>query len=374
MRVLFWPSSFLPTIGGVQNLAADLLPALEERGHRHVVVTAALEGEDQTITHYQNIAVHRVCFANAWNQVDRLAPVRRYIADLKRAFRPDLVHIYGLSNTNFFEHLTRDVEPAPLLVSLHGRFPALTEQTLKRADWVVGCSEALRGAALRYAPEILPRCSVIHNARQPPPFEPGSLRSRPPRLLCVGRLAAEKGFDIAVAAFGKILRRFPEAQLTLAGDGSEREKLLRQIDEAGLTSRVEMTGWVDREQTSRLLDSATVVLVPSRREGFSLVAAEAASMARPVIASAVGGLPEVVVDRETGLLVAPEDADALADAIVSILECPDAAAAMGRRGRARIGRKFSWHRFVDAYDALYRDLGTQAGKSSAGPGVCTHTS
>jgi glycosyltransferase involved in cell wall biosynthesis len=106
-----------------------------------------------------------------------------------------------------------------------------------------------------------------------------------------------------------------------------------------------------------LLNSATVVLVPSRKaEGFGLVALEAALMARPVVASRFGALPEVVMDGETGLLVDKDDPLALADAILTLLTHPDTAMTMGETGRRRAQDLFGLQRHVDSFDALYREL------------------
>jgi glycosyltransferase involved in cell wall biosynthesis len=166
----------------------------------------------------------------------------------------------------------------------------------------------------------------------------------------------EKGFDVAVTAFGKIHRRFPNARLILAGDGIEKENLRRQVYELNLTESVEFTGWVTEDETFRLLDRATLVVIPSRREGFSLVAVEAASMARPIVGTWVGGLPEVVQHDKTGLLAPSEDGDAFAQAISFLLDHPETAIQMGEAGRRRVGKKFRWDRHVDAYDALYQKL------------------
>jgi glycosyltransferase involved in cell wall biosynthesis len=105
-----------------------------------------------------------------------------------------------------------------------------------------------------------------------------------------------------------------------------------------------------------LIREATLVLVPSRLEGFGLVALEAGSMARPVVATYVGGLPEVIVDQETGLLTECENSRGLAEAIELLLNQPEKARVMGRVARKRARKEFDWERHVNAYDSLYRKL------------------
>jgi len=101
--------------------------------------------------------------------------------------------------------------------------------------------------------------------------------------------------------------------------------------------------------------------MPSRRESLPLVALEAALMARPVIATRIGGLPEVVQHRMTGLLVESEDPQSLGDAISFLLRQSALATEMGNRAKSRANRLFSWKNHVDGYDALYRNLATETG-------------
>ncbi|MCH7750295.1 MAG: glycosyltransferase family 4 protein, partial [Acidobacteria bacterium] len=116
-----------------------------------------------------------------------------------------------------------------------------------------------------------------------------------------------------------------------------------------------------RRDPSLVVVDATVV--PSRDEAFGLVALEAALMASPVVATRVGGLPEIVVHNETGILVSNGDSEAMADAIEHLFTHPEAAAAMGRAARERVIAEFNWQDNVEAYDTLYRQMGTHAGKS-----------
>jgi glycosyltransferase involved in cell wall biosynthesis len=111
-----------------------------------------------------------------------------------------------------------------------------------------------------------------------------------------------------------------------------------------------------------VINDATMVLMPSRQDSFPLAALEAAGMARPVVATRVGGLPEIVLHQETGLLADPENSAGLADAICFLIDNPAAAIRMGTAGRKRVETVFSWQKHADAYDTLYRKL---IGKNAA---------
>jgi glycogen(starch) synthase len=183
----------------------------------------------------------------------------------------------------------------------------------------------------------------------------------PPRLLCLGRLVPEKGVDLAVAALGRLVKRFPRLELVVAGDGPERAKLERQASDLGLRHLVSFRGWIAPDQVPHLINTATLVLVPSRWEGLPGVAIQAGQMARPVVGARIWGLPEIVEHGKTGLLIEPEDCAGLADAIATLLDHPEQATRMGRGGRRRVEQLFGWDRYVDAYDVLYRSLGQGVG-------------
>jgi glycosyltransferase involved in cell wall biosynthesis len=362
MRILFWSETFWPRVGGVENLAARLLPALRRRGHEFTVVTwENITAPDEI--RYDGIPVHRFPFFSRTHSFEAVIENRRRVAQLKKEFAPDLVHVNSYGGSALFHVNTAGSYPSPTLVTLHQALPnepiereSLLGHLLRSAAWVTACSTSVLAHARKLLPEIASTSSVIHNAIEIPAGDPPPISFQPPRILCVGRLVPEKGFDLALAAFGIVLQRFPSARLTLAGDGRERENLRRQASDLGLAPSVEFAGSVPPEKVPDLIAEASVVLIPSRLEGFGLVALEAGSMARPVIARRVGGLPEVLADQQTGLLVESENSEALADALGFLLSHPERAAEMGRAGQKRARELFGWERCVEAYDVLYRKL------------------
>ena len=227
-------------------------------------------------------------------------------------------------------------------------------------------------------PEITPRSSVIYNGLEMPPIQPAPLPSERPRLLCLGRLVAWKGFDLAFTAFASLTDRFPHARLVMAGDGLAKPDLERQAEALGIKDAVEFTGWVVPEKVPELINSATMVLIPSRAdETLPVVALQAAQLARPVVAMNVAGLPEIVLDQQTGLLVEPENSTGFAEAIAFLLSHPQVATQMGQAARQQAQERFGLAHYVDAYDALYRQLieeDDQARKIASPRGLYTQIS
>jgi glycogen(starch) synthase len=249
---------------------------------------------------------------------------------------------------------------------VHGAFPEGTIEpdtaygrVLRSADWVTACSAHALAETRRQIPELAARSSVIRNGLAMPTLTPSPLAADPPRLLCVGRIGTidEKGFDVAIDAMPAVLARFPSARLAIAGDGLARAELERLAVDVGVADHVDFLGWIHPDRVLALMNESTMILMPSRvPEGFGLVALQAAQLGRPVVATGVGGVAEVVVHGETGVLVEPDDAHGLADAIVSLLADPERATRLGSAGRRRAESELGWDRHVDAYDALLRSI------------------
>ena len=160
-----------------------------------------------------------------------------------------------------------------------------------------------------------------------------------PRLVCVGRLIPIKGHLVLLRALARARARVPGVTLDVAGRGPLAPALKGYARELGLEEAIRFLGFVSPVEEA--IEGGAIVVVPSLGEGFGMVALEAMERARPVIASSVGGLPEIVADGETGLVVPPADVDALADAIVALAADLPRAARMGAAGRVRALEQFT---------------------------------
>lgn len=178
-----------------------------------------------------------------------------------------------------------------------------------------------------------------------------------PTIAVAARLEPEKGVDVLLHAVAKIQNRIPTTQLLIAGDGSQRKALQTLADDLGITAKLRMFGQVSREQVEQHFAGAWVQVVPSRwAEPFGFVAPEAMMRGTAVIASRSGGLAEIVQDGTTGFLVPPGDADALANALVTILDNRSLAEQLGSSGRQRALKSFSEPVWISHFIDLYRSL------------------
>ncbi|GAA1258411.1 glycosyltransferase family 1 protein [Pseudonocardia aurantiaca] len=213
--------------------------------------------------------------------------------------------------------------------------------------------ELARMGAPRRRMTVVP-CGVDTSAFTPQ--GPVAERGGRPRLVSIGRLVRRKGVDEVIEA----LRRLPSAELVVAGgagDGDPDAARLRECaSRAGVEDRVHLIGPVARPDVPALLRSADAVVCVPWYEPFGIVPLQAMSCGRPVVASAVGGIQDTVVDEVTGLLVPPRRPDALAAALRDLLGSPTRAAAFGIAGRDRVLARYGWERVAVATQAVYEDV------------------
>jgi glycogen(starch) synthase len=368
LKILFWTDSYYPAIGGVQIAAKRLVPALRERGHEIVVATSHHEANFPDMLVQDGVPIHYFWFLAAMESKNPrwMLRERRRINSFVQQCAPDVVHVCGVGATQLFYLYTRQHYRTPLLVTLqtedskmlhqygHG---AMLHRLLESADWVTSVSQIEVERIRERMPQLTGHISCIHNGLREPSLAPAPLPSEP-CLICIGRLAPEKSFELAIRAFARVIPSFPNARLVIAGDGQERPLLERLAHALGLAPQVQFTGWVPPAQIPAYINQSCAVVLPSQFEGLPLVGIETAQMARPLIASRVGGLPELVIDGETGLLVPPGDVDALTNAMQTVFTQREYAERMGNAARERVRTMFNFEKIVDAYEDLYSRITT----------------
>jgi glycosyltransferase involved in cell wall biosynthesis len=244
-------------------------------------------------------------------------------------------------------------------------YEAMDRFQLKYADRVVAVSEGQAAKVLRCGVDP-GRVVVIRNAARPEAFAEPVPESKA-RLkayfdnvpvshlvLAAGRLSPEKGFDVLVEAAARVIREVPAAGFVLFGEGKQRAKLERRIAELRLQGRFLLPGF--SPELDALLPAADLVVLPSFSEGLPNVALEASAAGVAVVATGVGGTPEVVADDETGLLVSPGDPAAMAEKIVTLLKDNGKRVRLGTTGRRRMWSEFTFaaqaRRYADLFDEV----------------------
>lgn len=298
-----------------------------------------------------------------------MSALGRYLSLLIRG-RIALVHVHGASNASFrrkFPFIALAfVCRVPVIYHVHGggflQFHqrsgwlgrACIRLVLNRSARVIAVSDfwlaPLRG--------IAPRARIVRIYN--PLSDPGLLDLQHvtpanPSLLFLGRIDADKGINELLSAFATVRRSIPDLHLDIGGDGelTQAREAVRGLDiEAGVTFH----GWIDGTKRQALLQAAAAFVLPSYLEGLPMALIEAMAAAVPSIASAVGGVPDLITDGVEGLLVQPRDPQALANAISRLFADDAARQRMGRCARERIRRDFSPETIAGQVGALYQEL------------------
>ncbi len=172
----------------------------------------------------------------------------------------------------------------------------------------------------------------------------------PDSIVCtaVGRLVPVKGYDVLISAVQKIASEVPQLVCLIVGEGECKEELSEQIRAAGLEKRVRLLGYYARQEAMSILKSSDIFAMPSRYEGTPIALLEAAALARPILASCTGGIPELVMDEEHASLVPPGDPDALAQGLAELALDRDHAQRLGWNAQQRVRQSFNLESQVSA--------------------------
>lgn len=374
MRILHLVENFYPKIGGAQYVAGQLASAQATRGDAIEVVVTGPRGELPVHDYWNEIPVHRFDFRTALEtrNVEKILEAISGVKKLRKAFSPDVTHVHLWGPGAALHLQTNQISPAPWVVTVHVPVPKPVHGSsdnlgniLRTANAVVAISESIRQNVLTHNVDPA-RISLIYNAVHMPARQFSSLPWNPPLLLVIGRIVPEKGFDLAIDALACLKGWGSTARLVIVGDGPDRPKLERQAKDLGIAERTEFLGWVAPDEVPGVLNRSTILLVPSRwDEPFGLVAVEAALAGRPVVAARIGGLSEVVLDGRTGLLVPPNDPDALAASIFKLLNNKTLATQLGLAGAENAKERFSLGMFLANYDGVYSRIRSNPEKAAS---------
>jgi L-malate glycosyltransferase len=171
------------------------------------------------------------------------------------------------------------------------------------------------------------------------------------RIVTVANLRREKAHDVLFEAAALILRRCPDAEFIVAGDGPRRRELEALAQAQGIASRVQFTGHADN--VPALLASSDLFVLPSRSEAFPNSVLEAMAAALPIVATRVGGIVELIENQRTGVLVPPDDPRALGHAILDLIQWRSHAVRLGRAARAEVEARYSWERMIASFEHIY---------------------
>ncbi len=342
-----------PPAGGMANQTWQLAGLLEQEGAVVELVQVNAPYRPQWVERVRGV-----------RSVFRLVP---YLFRLWRTFaRADLVHV--MANSGWSWHLfaapaiwLASMRQVPVVVNYRGgeagsflaRSAALVRPTMRRAAALIVPSGYLLEEFARHGMQgrIVPNIVDVER------FSPGAKRTRDGfrcHIVVARNLEPIYGNDIALRAFAKVLGEFPGATLSIAGSGPEHDRLVALAGQLGIAAQVRFTGRLDRDAMAALYRSADVLLNPTHVDNMPNSVLEALASGVPVVSTDVGGVPWIVRDGDTALLVSSGDASGMADALMRLMSSPELAARLSENGLAEAGR-YRWECVRAELAAAYHD-------------------
>lgn len=364
-------------VGGTEKLLCDMVTAVSARGIEPVVCCLDRVG----------IWGERLC-ADGYTVHDlgRKPGVDRGVIGRLRAIisteRPDILNPHQYTPYFYAASSIFLLPGRPRLVfTEHGRFypdrvrwkrVIFNRFAATFTDEIVGVCGYSRDALVKYEWFPRRRVKVIYNGIKADVYRGAGDASAVRRakqalglspddivIGTVGRLCAEKNYRMLIRAFAQVLRIVPSARLVFAGGGELESNLRKCAGEVGADAKIVFLG--PRQDVPSLLGAFDIFALSSDSEGASLVLLESMAAGLPVVATAAGGNPELVVDGVTGLLVPRGDADRFARALIDLAGSDQRRRLLGDAGRKRVDEKFSFDRMIDEYVALYRGIAGSKG-------------
>lgn len=385
MKVLYITTNFPRWAGDAHSpWIVEVIKMLRDRGVAVEVLAPSYEGlSDHSI---EGIPVHRFRYClSRWETLTHnegapnkirnplyllLVPPYMLFGLLRTAVlcRPghyDVIHVHWPLPSGVFGMLGKWLGRTRMVASFHGaelllvqRFPFLKPVLafiIKQCD-AVSANSQFTAELIRQVADVpvwvIPFGSRIEVREQPVAQPPSG------RVLFVGRLIERKGLPFLVEAV-RLLADTHSVHLDIVGEGNQKTELMALVERLGVSDRVTFRGRVDDEELVGLYAECDLFVLPAivdskgDTEGLGVVLLEAMSYKKPVVATNVGGIPDIVRDQQTGLLVEQKDAQALAEAIKCILEDTALARRLGEQGAAYVKQRFDWTRIVDDVEALY---------------------
>ena len=374
--------------GGAEKSVHMMKQKLTGRGHQVAILSAATPGRrDFSDYRFERVPKHsRIKWLHHLFYLRSYQALRRAVAD----FRPDLIHFHTL--TACTPSVLFATGGVPALLTIHGP----EEFTLKLLPWFMGPGDfkgssgvpgrlnargAVKYCYYRFLQRPVYRLGLkqisqviapsryiagdtardfaglpviqIYNGIELPGRHP---LPEKPSLLFVGRLEYVKGVNYLLQAFAQVAAEFPELKLRIVGDGQERERLAQLARTLGVADRTEFAGWLPSSKVAVEYVGASAVVIPSIwPENLPTVCIEAMAVGRPVIGTRTGGIPELIANNKTGVVVERADPAALAEAIRNLFSKPGRMSKMGLSA-AQAAESFSAETFINQLEELYRQV------------------
>lgn len=284
-----------------------------------------------------------------------------------RKINPDILHIHQLSPSYPLDFAFLGFKPtiisiwgSDILKSYHDAPLAIKQKivfALQKADLVTATSKFLAEETKKLVPDK--RIKIVPFGIDLKEFDPKKFPAKRDKIIKIGFLKHLKKIyspEYLIKSFKLVLKEYPNTNLLIAGEGSQKEFLKELVEKLGLKTKVIFSGGILYSEVPKFLSQIDIFVMPSLMEAFGVAALEASAMEIPVVASRIGGVPEVVKDGKTGFLVEPKNVDELAKAIAKLIENPSLREKLGQEGRKFVKENYNWSKNAQQMEKLYKRI------------------
>lgn len=376
MRIAVFPSAFHPSLGGVEELSKYLAHGLRQKGHLTKVFTERWPRTLPENEVFEGIDVCRFPFRVPTGFIKpKLSyllthlQIRKKLLVKLREFCPDVLHVQCISSSSHYALYCAAKLRVPLVASLQGELsmdaagiyqkPGFSQNLMRRvlsqASYITACSSnTLKEAEQFYMKQtgepLRRRAKVVNNGVSIESIQLiAAHQQSTPYIFALGRHVKEKGFDVLIKAMRTVLESHV---LLLGGDGPIRTALEQLALDSGLNSRIRFLGRLSQEQAHSYMKGASVFVLPSQHEPFGIVNLEAMASNVPIVATRVGGVPEILEHGRDALLVSADDPDALGMAINAVILNAHDAIVRARHAADKV-TAYGWSGVIDQYLQTY---------------------
>lgn len=389
MKILMLSADFLPNIGGIASHVYELSKALQKQGHKVWVITDRSRFGGKRYEEIDGIKIYRTHF----RRVKLIGTILYYLAIWFRMARLikeegiDILHIHSLDpdavsgrfvrnipkvETEHSSRFLRDMETGKSLV--------LNKWLMNSADFVIGTSQELVEAVIKLGINK-DKTRFISNGVDAGRFHPGvggvgikdkyGVKPGEPVILCSRRLEPKNGVGYLIESIPRVIEASPDARFLVVGDGNEGEKLRQRVSELKISNEVIFTGRVANSEMPAYYAISDIVVLPSLMEATSIAGLEAMATGKPLVATNIGGIPQIVDDGKTGILVPAGDSEKLAQGMISLLKDDTKRRTMGIAARKKVEADFSWDIIAQETLGLYNEVIELRGKGTLQGGTFT---
>jgi glycosyltransferase involved in cell wall biosynthesis len=380
MKILQATPGYPPLIGGVENSVHEVVKRLRALGHEVIVVTSDEPPVGSEITNHIYRVPVLLKMKGEWGDI----PFCPTIFELLRKLDIDIAHTYTprkffAESLAIFRMLSRKKFPfivsvrlinkslPPFLCAISDVYRKSVERLMfKSAKKVVVQTEANKDILMKECGVRANKIEIIPNGVDTEMFNPSFVNGEHFRQKCrineekvvlfVGRLTSQKGLEYLMEAMPLVTREIPNVKLVIAGEGPLKNFLTELCRKLKISSNVIFLGSLLHDDMPRLFAISDVFVLPSLSESFPNALLEAMAMKKAVVVTKVGVAPEILKNRDTGVLIEPGKSDELAREIVQILSNDDLAKHIGKKARKLVQVKFSWDRVVEQTLMLYEKV------------------